>query len=129
MSTPFIRSVIARIPVRPTPLFQDDVDSADSHDDDAAAVEETLATQGPETSGEDNELGPKVGLMNLAGYVDMREPWVEGLKSEKVSSLSELVHNLADSWLVVHSASDGVSSQRHAELHLILKFDEGGRVE
>jgi hypothetical protein len=68
MSTPFIRSVIARIPVHPIPLFQDDVDSADSHDDNAA-VEETLATQGPETSGEDNDLGPKVGLMDLTGYV------------------------------------------------------------
>jgi hypothetical protein len=97
MSTPFIRSVIARIPVCPTPLFQDDVDSADSHDNDAA-VEETLATQGPETSGEDNELGPKVGLMDLTGYVDMREPWVEGPKSEKVSSLSKMGQNFADNW-------------------------------
>jgi hypothetical protein len=87
MSTPFIHSIIARIPMHPTPLFQDDVDSADSHDNDAAAVKETLAMQGPETSGEDNELAPKVGLMDLTGYVDMREPWVEGPKSEKVSSL------------------------------------------
>jgi hypothetical protein len=97
MSTPFIRSVIACIPVRPTPLFQDNVDSADSHNDDAA-VKETLATQGPETLGKDNELGPKVGLMDLTGYVAMREPWVEGPKSEKVSSLSKMGQNLADNW-------------------------------
>ena len=89
MPSPRIAALIARIPVRPTPLFQDDVDSADSYDDDAAAVEETLATQGPEHSGEDNELAPRTGLLDLSGYVDMREPWVEGPKSEKVSSSSE----------------------------------------
>jgi hypothetical protein len=86
--------------VRPTPLFRDDVDSADPRDDDTAAVadtdvDETLATQGPEVSGEDHPQGveasgenqilvPSIGLLDPEGYVDMREPWVEGAKGEKV---------------------------------------------
>jgi hypothetical protein len=83
MSTPHIAKLIARIPVHPTPLFHDDIDSADSHDDDAAAVEETLAMEDPVGSGEVNELPPSSGLMDLSAYVDMREPWVEGPRSKK----------------------------------------------
>jgi hypothetical protein len=85
MPTPEIARLIARIPVHPTPLFQNDVDSADSHDDDAAAVEATLAMQGPEDSGEVENPALNLGLMSREGYVDMRKPWVEGRRSEKVS--------------------------------------------
>jgi hypothetical protein len=85
MSTPRIAKLITRITVRPVPLFQDDVDSMDSHDDNAAAIEETLAMQGPKASGKVENLATSFGLMDPAGYVDMREPWVEGSRSEKVS--------------------------------------------
>jgi hypothetical protein len=87
LSTPFIAKLIACIPVRPTPLFHDDVNStnsADNHDDDTVAVEEILATQGPEALDEVENLTPSLGLMDPEGYVNMREPWVKGLRSEKV---------------------------------------------
>jgi hypothetical protein len=42
-----------------------------------------MPTQGPEGSGEVN-LAPSLGLLDLEGYVDMREPWVEGARGEKV---------------------------------------------
>jgi hypothetical protein len=96
MSTPWIRELLTRIPVRPTPLFRDDVDSDDSAAVDADGDEtlatqgqedsgehETMPTQGPEGSGEVN-LAPSLGLLDLEGYVDMREPWVEGARGEKV---------------------------------------------
>jgi hypothetical protein len=75
MSTPCIATLIPHIPASPTLLFQVDIDSAnnaDSHNDDAAAIEETLPTQGPEDSGKVNELAPSSGLMYLSAYVDMR---------------------------------------------------------
>jgi hypothetical protein len=84
MPTPQVARLIARIPVHPKPLFQDDIDSADSHNDDTAAVEEKLATQDPEDSGEVRNLAPNFGLMDWEGNVDMRKPWVEALRSEKV---------------------------------------------
>jgi hypothetical protein len=107
MPTSQVARLIARIPVRPLPLFQDDVDSADSHDDDAAAVEEMLATQGPKDSGEVKNLAPSFGLMDREGYVDMRKPWVEGPRSEKVCRSGVSLGKLAD-LVVVYSASDGL---------------------
>jgi hypothetical protein len=96
MSTAFIRELLTRMDMRPTPLFQGDVDSADSHvdkdndDNDRSEVNETIAeetmpTQAPEASGEGEDLVPGMGLLDPEGYVDMREPWVEGAKGEKVS--------------------------------------------
>jgi hypothetical protein len=79
MSTSRIAELIARILVHPSPLFH--------NDDNAVAIEETLATQGPTDSGEVNRLPLSSGLMDFSMYVDMLEPWVEGLRSEKVSSL------------------------------------------
>jgi hypothetical protein len=96
MPTPQVARLIARIPVRPTPLFQDDVDNADSHDDNAAAVEEMLATQGTEGSGEVESLAPSFGLLDHEGYVDMRKPWVVGPRSEKVRCSGVSVGKLAD---------------------------------
>jgi hypothetical protein len=82
MSTPFICSLIARIPVCPTPLFHDDVDSNDStgSDDNTPITKETMPTQGPEASGEVFNLAPSIGLLDLEGYVDMRQPWTEEWK-------------------------------------------------
>ena len=92
MSTPFIRELIARMVVRPKPLFQGDADSADSHVEDdngdsgdsASDAEQTMPTQVPEASGEVANLAPSIGLLDPEGYVDMRTPWVEGAKGEKV---------------------------------------------
>jgi hypothetical protein len=88
--------------VRPKPLFQGDVDSDDNAENDHHATaetnaDETMATQGQEDSGEDDamptqgpegsgegNLAPNPGMLDLEGYVDMREPWVEGAKGEKV---------------------------------------------
>jgi hypothetical protein len=95
MSTPFIRSLIACIPVCPKPLFHDDVDSNDSHvgdDSDSSdnntlvvkETKETMPTQGPEASGKVENLVPSIGLLDPEGYVDVRAPWVEGLRGEKV---------------------------------------------
>jgi hypothetical protein len=78
--------------VHPTPLFQGDVDSADSPvddtddglDDNVMNAEETMPTQVPEASGEVENLVPSIGLLDPKGYVDMRAPWVEGAKGEKV---------------------------------------------
>jgi hypothetical protein len=86
MSTPCITKLIARIPVRPVPLFQDNIDSANSagSDDDALAVEETMPTQAPEVSGEVFNLALRIGLLDPEGYIDMREPWIEGSRGEKV---------------------------------------------
>jgi hypothetical protein len=98
MSTPQIAKLIACIPVRPVPLFQDDVDSADSHDDNAVGVEETLATQGPEDSGEVEKLAPSFGVMDPEGYVDMREPGVEGPRSDKVCRGGVSLGKLANFW-------------------------------
>jgi hypothetical protein len=104
MSTAFIRELLTHMDVRPKPLFQGDVDSDDDaeHDNDhhAAAdanADETMATQGQEDSGEydamptqgpegsgEVNLAPSPGLLELEGYVDKREPWVEGEKGEKV---------------------------------------------
>jgi hypothetical protein len=90
--------------VRPKPLSQGDVDSDDNvgsdndhHTAADANADETMATQGQEDSGEDDamptqgpegsgevNLAPRQGLLDLEGYVDMREPWVEGAKGEKV---------------------------------------------
>ena len=92
MPSAYILDLISRMQVRPQPrpqpLFQGDVDSNDSDIDDAdggdaTIAEETMPTQGPEGSGEVN-LAPIPGLLDLEGYVDMREPWVEGAKGEKV---------------------------------------------
>jgi hypothetical protein len=80
--------------VRPTPLFRSDVDSAGSDDGDKAAVKETLATQGPEDLGEVEKLTSSFGLMELLSCIDMWEPWIEGPRSEKVSSL----------WIVIGSS-------------------------
>jgi hypothetical protein len=82
--------------VRPKPLFQGDVDSADSHvDDDGNGsdhndpdAEETMPTQAPEASGEVDNLVPSIGVLDPESYVDMREPWIEGAKGEKVSNRS-----------------------------------------
>jgi hypothetical protein len=111
MSTPFIHSLITHMSVGPTPLFQNNVDSndsTDSHNGDAAAVEEsrpniatveearpvpgpaalgkveTMPSQGPKVSGEVENLSLSFGLMDTEGYMDMRQPWVEGPKGEKV---------------------------------------------
>jgi hypothetical protein len=87
MSTPFIRELLTRMEVRPKPLFQGDNDSADSHVDDDGDddnAEETMPTQVPEASGEVGDLAPSIGLLDPEGYVDMRTPWVEGAKGEKV---------------------------------------------
>jgi hypothetical protein len=84
--------------VRPKPLSQGDVDSADSDVDDGnddngdndrsevneTIAEETMLSQAPEASGEGEDLGPSIGLLDPEGYVDMREPWIEGAKGEKV---------------------------------------------
>jgi hypothetical protein len=89
MSTPFIHRLIACIPVCPTALFHNDVnsaDSVDSHNGDAAAVEETMATQGLEDLDEVENLALSFGLMDPQGYVDMQEPWIEGPRGAKVSS-------------------------------------------
>jgi hypothetical protein len=125
MPTPQVARLIARIPVCPKPLFQDDVDSADSHDDDPAAVKETLATQGPEDSAEVGSLAPSFGLMDREGYVDMRKPWVEGRRSEKVRHSGVLLGKLAD-LVVVYSASDGLPPYRPSNVHRVPKFEEGG---
>jgi hypothetical protein len=56
MSTPFICELLTHMDVRPTPLFQGDVDSNDSDvgdanlDDNAPIAEETMPTQAPEAS-------------------------------------------------------------------------------
>jgi hypothetical protein len=84
MVTPEIARLIACIPVCPTPLFQNDINSADSHKDNTAAIEEMLAMQGPEDSGEVGNLASSLGLMNREGYMDMGKQWVEGPRSEKV---------------------------------------------
>jgi hypothetical protein len=125
MPTPQVARLIARIPVCPTPLFQDTVNSGDSHNDDAAAVEETLAMQGPEDSGEVGNLIPSFGLMDQEGYVDMRKPWVEGPRSEKVHRSGVLLGKLAD-LVVVYSASDGLPPHHPADVHRLPKFEEGG---
>jgi hypothetical protein len=61
----------------------------DSCDGDTVAVDdadndETMATQGPEASGENQILVPSIGLLDPEGYVNMRTPWVERAKGEKV---------------------------------------------
>jgi hypothetical protein len=74
----------------------------DSHDGDNMPVyvnvDETMAMQGPEDSGEaeamptqgaeasgkNEDLIPSIGLLDRESYVDMRAPWVEGAKGEKV---------------------------------------------
>jgi hypothetical protein len=107
MSTPFIRELLTRMDVRPKPLFQGDVDSADSHVDDdnddndrsevnETIAEETMPTQAPEVSGEGEDLAPSLGLLDPEGYVDMREPWVEGAKGEKVCRSGNDDFSLAD---------------------------------
>jgi hypothetical protein len=79
--------------VRATPLFQGDVDSNNSHvgdanadgsDDNTLIAEETMPAQAPEVSGKVANLTPSIGLLDPEGYMDMRAPWVEGLKGEKV---------------------------------------------
>jgi hypothetical protein len=86
MSTPRIAQLITHIPVRPTPLFHNDVDGAGSHDDDEAAVEETLAMQDQADLGEVEKLALRFSLLDLSSCMDMWEPWVEeGPKSKKVS--------------------------------------------
>jgi hypothetical protein len=127
MPTPEIARLIARIPVRPTLLFQNDIDSTDGHDDDTAAVEATLAAQGPEDSGEVEHPAPNLGLMSREGYVDMRKPWVEGPRSEKVSRNELSLANLADV-VLVYSAADGLSPHRPANIHRIPKFEKGRRL-
>jgi hypothetical protein len=104
MLSEYILGLISRMQVRPTPLFRDDVNSDDSVGTDIgdhaavdANADETLATQGPENSGNleamptqgpegsgEVNLAPSSGLLDLEGYVDMREPWIEGAKGEKV---------------------------------------------
>jgi hypothetical protein len=92
MSTLFICEHISRMSVRPKPLFQGDVDSNDSpvgdsddgSDVNAPIAEEMMPTQAPEASGEVDNLVPSIGLLDPKGYVDMRAPWVEGSKGEKV---------------------------------------------
>jgi hypothetical protein len=95
MSTPFIRELLTRMDIRPKPLFQGDVDSADSHVDDdnddnhrsevnETIAEETMPTQAPEASGEVENLVPSIGLLDPEGYVDMGAPWEEGSKGKKV---------------------------------------------
>jgi hypothetical protein len=113
MPSEYILGLISRMQVQPTPLFRGDVDSGDSvgtHDDDTAVVDETMATQGPEASGEDPQgaeasgenqnLVPSIGLLDPEGYVDMRAPWVEGAKGEKVC----LGNCVSGSTLIVCSA-------------------------
>jgi hypothetical protein len=63
------------------------MDSANSHDEDEAAVEEMLATQDPKGSGKVDKLILSFSVLDLSLCVDMREPWMEGLRSEKVSLL------------------------------------------
>jgi hypothetical protein len=102
MPSDYILGLISRMQVRPTPLFRDDIDSDESvrpRDADTAAVDnadnnETMATLGPEASGEipqraeasgkNHSLVPSIGMLDPEGYVDMREPWIEGAKGEKV---------------------------------------------
>jgi hypothetical protein len=47
----------------------------------------TLATQDPKVSGKVDKVAPRFGLLDLSSCVDLQEPWMEGLRSEKVSSL------------------------------------------
>jgi hypothetical protein len=78
MSSSRITELIAHIPVHPTPLFCNDVDSTDSHDDDEVVIEETLARQDHTGLGEVDKLALSLGLLDLSLRVDMQEPWVEG---------------------------------------------------
>jgi hypothetical protein len=85
MPREYILGLICRMQVRPTPLFRNDIDSADSadsHDGNNAAivanVDEMMATQGPEDSGEaeamptqgaealgeNRDLVPSIGLLD-----------------------------------------------------------------
>jgi hypothetical protein len=95
MPSNYILGLIARMRVHPTPLFRDDVDSdADASAVDNADNDETMATVAPEPLGEDpqraeasgekHSLIPSIGMLDPEGYVDMREPWIEGAKGEKV---------------------------------------------
>jgi hypothetical protein len=93
MSTPFIHELLTRMDIHPKPLFQGDVDSADSHVDDDnnngsdgndLITGEMMPTQAPETSGKVENLIPSIGLLDPEGYVDMGAPWEEGSKGEKV---------------------------------------------
>jgi hypothetical protein len=79
--------------VRPKPLFQGDVNSADSHvdnnnnngsDNNEPNAEETMPTQAPEVSGEVDNLVPSIGLLDPESYVDMGALWIEGARGEKV---------------------------------------------
>jgi hypothetical protein len=86
--------LLTRMDVRPKPVFQGDVDSTDSHvDDDGNGSDrndpdagETMPMQAPEASGEVDNLVPSIGVLDPESYVDMREPWIEGAKGEKVSN-------------------------------------------
>jgi hypothetical protein len=87
MSTPFIRELLTRMDIRLKPLFQGDVDSADSHvdnnnnngaDGNESITEETMPTQAPKAAGELENLIPSIGLLDPEGYVDMGAPWEEG---------------------------------------------------
>jgi hypothetical protein len=87
MSTPFICELLTRMDVRPAPLFQGDVESNDSdvgEEVNALVAEETMPTQAPEALGEVGNLSQSIGLLDLEGYVDIREPWIEGSMGEKV---------------------------------------------
>jgi hypothetical protein len=92
MPSEYILGLISRMQVRPTPLFQGDVDSNDSHvnndndgsDGNAPNAEEMMPTQAPEASGKVDNLVSSIGLLDPEGYVDMGALWEEGSRGEKV---------------------------------------------
>jgi hypothetical protein len=83
MSSTHIAELIIHIPMYPTPLFCDDVDSTNSHDDNKTAIKKMMATQDPNGSGEVDKLTPSFSLLDLLSCMDMWEPWMEGPRSEK----------------------------------------------
>jgi hypothetical protein len=120
MSTLFIRSLISRIPVRPTPLFQDNIDSTDSagSDDDVPVIEETMPTQGPEASGEN--LIPSIGLLDPEGYVGTVGRGAEGRKGmslwivtrKRLTNFSSISDFRWHTTQTFHLGSSGTKAQR-----------------
>jgi hypothetical protein len=61
----------------------DDINNNGSDNNDPD-TEGTMPTQAPEASGEVDNLVLSIGVLDPESYVDMRAPWVEGAKGEKV---------------------------------------------
>jgi hypothetical protein len=133
MSTPFIRELLTCMDVLPKPLFQGDVDSTDSHvdnnnnngsDHNNPDTEGTMPTQVPEASGKNEDLIPSIGLLDRESYVDMRAPWVEGAKGEKVR-LSGMEFGSSLILVVVCSPSAGIPP-RLTSVYWLPRIEEGG---